>query len=123
MEDKLVLKELNDDNFDDFENDILKSELAYPEKIRSTKEDLVEIVWKKGRIALVGYLNGGYVGNIIGSEVEEKEYGEYNMSIREKTVYIYNIVVENKFRGKGFGRYLLQQFVNLAREKGFQIII
>ncbi|MBN2367995.1 GNAT family N-acetyltransferase [Candidatus Woesearchaeota archaeon] len=113
------------ESFIEYEKDILKSEEIYPPSLRTSKEDFLDILSTSGHITLVALLGDEYVGNIVGSPLtvqEQKEYGLY-VKIGQKMMYIYNLLVDSHYQGKGYAKLLIKEFIAIASEHGFDYVM
>ncbi|MDD5178266.1 MAG: GNAT family N-acetyltransferase [Candidatus Nanoarchaeia archaeon] len=120
---KLEFKELNLENFDSYVDYIIHSEELYPTQIRSSKEDYKDMLKDENSIAIVAFSDSEYVGNIVGSPLLDHEFDEYELDKKKKIVYLYNIVVENNYQGRGLGSKLLKEFIKVAKERGFDTLV
>jgi len=117
---------LTPDNFSKFQDPILHSEMIYPEPIRSTPDEYAYIINSDGAIALVEIVDSKYIGNTIGcnlTDEEAEEYGIMNDVRGFKTFYIYNLVIENEYHGKGYAHLLLLELIKAAKNKGEDLIV
>ncbi|MDD5254104.1 MAG: GNAT family N-acetyltransferase [Candidatus Nanoarchaeia archaeon] len=120
---QLTFKELDEANFEEYKNYLLHSEEIFPEKIRSSIEDYKDMLLDPNNIAILGFLDNNYVGNIIGATLIDEEFDEYGYDRNKKIIYLYNIVIEKEYQGRGFGYELTKEFVRVAKEQGFEILI
>lgn len=117
--------EITADNLGRYEKQIFCSEEMFPEQIRTSREDYMEILTSENSVALVATIDSKYIGNIIGCPVTEEDMAEYEIDLginREKIIYVYNIVIDNDYQGKGYGHELMKEFIRIAKVRGFEAL-
>lgn len=122
----LTFKELTRDNFKDYQDYILLYEQIYPEKIRSSQEDYIEMLLDDESIALVLEVDSRYAGSILGCPLEEEDRKLFNINIpleNTKVIYLYNIIIAPEYQGKGLGYGLLKEFIRVVKEKGYYVLV
>ena len=123
---KIVFKDLTSKNLPKFKKSVLKSELTFPEPIRSTFDDYLNFLSVENSVAKVALLNSKYIGNIIGFsptiEIIEEE-GLEGIVENPNTIYVFNFVIDSKYQDKGYGHQLLQNFIKSAKEKGYEKLV
>jgi GNAT superfamily N-acetyltransferase len=121
--DNISFVRLNYENFDSFKNIIEESEKIYPEELRTEINDYKEMVFEDNSIALLAYLDNKYIGNIIGCQSFEIELNNFKLSeSKTKAIYIYNLLIVPEFQGKGYGKLLMQRFINIATKLNYNFI-
>jgi ribosomal protein S18 acetylase RimI-like enzyme len=122
---ELKFEFITEKNFENFKQYILRSELIFPEYIRSDEEDYIEMLKQANTIAFAVFLGSEYIGNIIGCELtgEDMEICKPYISPGKRALYIYNFVVENGYRHKGYGCSIFTKLIETAKNMGFQTIV
>ena len=92
---------------------ILESESIFPQAMRSSEEEIHEIITDKGAITLFGFIDGEYFGNVYGCQEQSPS----------DAIYIYNIAVKDEFQGMGLGSKLMAEFIKKARERNYKSIL
>jgi len=106
-----------------FKEQIVSSEFCYPENIRSSYDEYVEIVTAPGSLSMLAFADGQYVGNVMAAPLSEEECTELKVNYDPKTsIYIYNLVVCPQFQGKGLGSVLIKEFIKKCYNQGFNLI-
>jgi GNAT superfamily N-acetyltransferase len=120
----LEFEGLTAETFGKFREQMLHSEEAYPEPIRSTTDDFIDMLKQEKTIALVALLDSQYIGNIIGCELCGEDLAECDPHIipGKKTIYIYNFVIEREYQHKGYAKVMFNEFIGKARSMGFEMI-
>lgn len=117
---------LSVDNFERYEADILRSEEVFPEAIRETSSDYLNVLQGDGSIGLVARWGREYAGNAVGFVPGEDDWRELLLAeagaAESGLVYLFNIVALPGFQGQGVGRSLLEEFMALSLSKGFRKI-
>lgn len=101
---------------------ILNSEREFPEQIRSDPSELEKIIKCEKPLFKVALLEGNYIGNALGFGLTPRNTEELNMSgiqPHTQTVYLYNFVIDREHQRKGFGKKLLDGFLETARQEGY----
>jgi len=104
---------------------ILRSENVFPEAIRTPEEDFLEVVSEADGVAKVALLDSQYVGNVFGYRMAQEDFEYYGISDvpREaKVIYLFSVVVNPEFQGRGYGHLLLQEFIKTAKAKGYDYV-
>ncbi|MFH1126634.1 MAG: GNAT family N-acetyltransferase [archaeon] len=117
--------EITADKFGRYEKQILRSEEIFPEQIRTSREDYMGILMSENSIALVATIDSKYIGNIIGCPITEEDMAEYEIDFgidREKILYVYNIVIDNAFQGRGYGHEMMKEFIRIAKMRGYEVL-
>lgn len=120
----LVFRELTAGNLKEFEQALSASELNFPESIRSTYDDFIDILEGDNAIGFIALLDSVYIGNILGSQPTEYDIKDCGIELKTditKVIYIYNFVIEKEYQGKGHGYRLLLEFLKTAKERGYEI--
>ncbi|MBI3032559.1 GNAT family N-acetyltransferase [Candidatus Woesearchaeota archaeon] len=124
----LSFEELNQFNWFIFEDDILGSEQLYPESIRSTAEEFLELLNTPAVIALTLQFKDKYIGNIIGCPLSADEIKEFGLETTitkhpSKIMYLFNYVIDKNFQGNGYGQDLLLAFCKIAKQRGYETVM
>jgi len=120
----LEFEGLTAETFGKFREQMLHSEEEYPEPIRSTADDFMEMFRHEKTIAMIALLDSQYIGNVIGCELSQEEAETYgaNLTHEKKTIYIYNFIIDEQYRHKGHAKAMLNEFIGKARSIGFEMI-
>jgi GNAT superfamily N-acetyltransferase len=112
-------------NFDKFKEHIIRSEEAYPEPMRSSAEDYLSILKEGKMVALIALLDGVYIGNVFASvpEGEDLEICRASITPDKKTLYVYNFLIDEAYRHKGYARMMLAELMEKAKGAGFEIVV
>ncbi|HII72084.1 TPA: GNAT family N-acetyltransferase [Candidatus Woesearchaeota archaeon] len=134
---KLRFVDLNRENFDRFEPLLSGSELVYPESIRSVREDFLEMLEEP--VAFLAFSDeeddhaagrddsddgddDDYVGNVLGCALTPEEVIEYGVRGKGRILYLFNIVVDPGFQGRGVGKSLMAEFLRRAKKHGYDVV-
>ncbi len=112
-------------NWGRFRESLLNSEQVFPENIRTEEEDYLDILENRRSIFRVALQEGDYVGNCIGFSPSVTDIREYDLSrvpAGHDVMYIFNLVVDTQFQGRGYGEALLDDFVTQSWQTGFKAI-
>ena len=120
---KIGFREVTAKNWRMLKESIIASECAFPEPIRCDAPHFCNILKKNGAVAYVALAGRSYIGNIFGCAVSAEEMAECGLSETEKAVYIFNFVIDKKFRKNGYGTELLLKFIREARTKGYEKVV
>ncbi|MFH1237780.1 MAG: GNAT family N-acetyltransferase [Candidatus Aenigmatarchaeota archaeon] len=121
----LAFEDLGSDSWQKYGELILKSENVFPEAIRTPEEDYADTVKENGSIAKVALLDSQYVGNIFGYALlpeDLESHGLHDVPQDAKVIYIFNVVVNPEYQGKGIGKQLLWEFIRTAKDRGYDYI-
>ncbi|HII71437.1 TPA: GNAT family N-acetyltransferase [Candidatus Woesearchaeota archaeon] len=122
----LTFKHITLDNLQEFAGFIVSSEMNYPSDIRTTIDDFSYIL-EDENIFLVALLDGRYVGNVVGYPLTKNDMDEDCFAGQDpennRIMYLFNIVVDPVFQGRGFGSILLREFVRVSKEKGYEKVL
>ncbi|MBN2111708.1 GNAT family N-acetyltransferase [Candidatus Woesearchaeota archaeon] len=121
----LIFEDIKPDNWQRFESFVLKTELSYPEEIRTERDEYIEIILEEN-IAKSASFNSEYIGNAIGYPltIEDVEFHDLTPEmIKVKAIYLFNFAVEPIHQGKGYGMKLLLEFIKSAKEKGYEKLL
>jgi len=106
---------------------ILHSEKQFPSKIRTCQKEYLAIVSGKSAIAVAAYSDDEYVGNAVGYGLAHNDLNSHpgleSLKNPEEAVYLFNLIVEKKFRGSGLGKEILRHFCQKAKELGFKSVV
>jgi GNAT superfamily N-acetyltransferase len=119
----LTFQELTQDNLPHYAGCLLNSENVFPDPIKFTREDYLDILLGQDYIAKIALVDDRYAGNIIGAELHPIEVEEHRIRLDGKTIYLYGFVVEPDHQGKGIGSRLLMQFLQDARDRGYKTVV
>ena len=115
---------LTHENFHIHKNDIMASEDIFPEDIRETPENYLDILRYEEAIGLVATVDSSYIGNILGFSPSEETFAELRLdeipADKMGLIYLYNIVTMPQFQAKGYGREMLSFFIEKAADAGFR---
>lgn len=114
---------LDKKKFNEYKNDINDSEKEHHENTRTTIQDYNEIVSNDLNMSFVALLEDKYVGNIISCGLDDDEYQNYKIPKEIKTLYVYNIVVNKQYQGKGFGKELFKKLIESAKDDDYLKLI
>lgn len=110
-------------NFDSFKILIEESEKIYPEELRTEINDYKEIVCEKDSISFLVYIDNKYAGNIIGCQPSESDLNDSSQNIPSgRIIYVYNLLIIPEFQGKGYGKKLMQKFIETAVKLNYKYI-
>jgi GNAT superfamily N-acetyltransferase len=121
----LSFDDLGGGNWERYASFILKSEEVFPDGIRTPKEDFIDVVKEGDAIAKVALLESKYVGNIFGYSLlpdETASHGINDVPANSKVIYIFSIVINPEYQGKGYGKQLLWEFIKTAKAKGYDYV-
>lgn len=121
----LSFQDITIENWNKVAGSILRSEKSFKKAIRTEKEDYAEILMDGDALIKVAFIGEKYVGNAIGYppteiELEEDELDGYKNT---RFLYLFNIVIDKKYQGRGYGNQLLKEFLVTAKEKGYHKVI
>jgi GNAT superfamily N-acetyltransferase len=122
----LTFQELTQENLPHYAGCLLHSEYVFPDPIKFTQEDYLEILLGQEYIAKIALIDGSYAGNIVGADlhpVEIEEHGIGSLTQNEKMIYLYGFVLEPEHQGKGYGFKLLTEFLKTARSRGYTSVV
>ena len=110
-------------NFPEHEKDIMASEEIFPANIRETSEDYLEALQQERALGLLGRYGQNYLGNVVGFAPGGRLRTELRLDevspADGQLIYLFNIVTMPEFKGTGYGRRLLEAFLDEARQAGF----
>ncbi len=112
-------------NWARFRQSLLDSEKAFPEDIRTEEEEYLAILENPRSILRIGLQEGAYVGNCVGFSPSVRDITAHDLSrvpAGHDVMYIFNLVVDAEFQGRGYGQALLNDFVTQSRAEGFKVI-
>ena len=98
---------------------------CFEECIRSDAEEYYSIINSRNPVAVLGFLGGEFVGDVIGHCPDSEEIKELRLNLVHpdpSVIYMDVWGVLPKFQGRGYGSLLLESFIKTAREKGYKII-
>jgi GNAT superfamily N-acetyltransferase len=122
----LSFQELTHENLSLYAQSLEHSELIFPDPIKFSREDYFEILYGQDNIAKVMLFDGSYAGNIVGAELHPVEIDEFNLHetcARERVIYLYGMVIEPEYQGRGYGMKLLMEFISAARTQGYTRLV
>lgn len=123
----IQFEEINKDSWEKLRKAIIRGELQFPSKIRTSQKEYKSIISDSKSIAVAMYKEGDYAGNAIGYGLVHEDLKDHpgleELENYEKTVYLFNIIVEKRFRGEGLGRQLFNEFCRMATEHGYEAIV
>ena len=122
----LTFEDLTPGNWHRFEKPILQSELFYPEFIRTSREEFIEVLLDGDYIAKVVKLDSRYIGNAIGYSLTQEDIKDHGFDWKpenSRMLYLFNFVIEPAYRGKGYGQRLLLEFIKSANEIGYEKLV
>ncbi|MBN1897002.1 MAG: GNAT family N-acetyltransferase [Candidatus Aenigmarchaeota archaeon] len=125
MKANIVLEDIGSNAWEKYAGHIMQLENTYPESMRSTEDDMAYILDSEKKVAKIAFSGNECLGAIIGFHVAPEDYDYYGLSgIPEgaKVIYLMNMVVNPKYRGMGFGRMLLNEFIKDSRKNEFHVI-
>ena len=106
----------------EFEDDILDSELEFPEETQADQAELLEAIVSDGSVSMVDLYKGGYVGNAMAYPPDPDELPEFCDS-GQKSILLFNIIIDLPFRGRGYGSRLLQEVIRTSRDAGYEKLV
>jgi GNAT superfamily N-acetyltransferase len=118
----LSFEDLGAGDWEKYGDSILQSEGVFPEGIRTPKEDFIEVLDDGDGVAKVALMDSAYVGNVFGYRIAPDDfeyYGLHDVPKDAKIIYLFNIVVNPDYQGKGYGKRLLWEFIKAAKAKGY----
>ena len=116
MNNKLVIRPAEEKDA----SDIIKliKELADYEKLSDmvvvSEDDIMKVVFGKDKF--VEILIAEYEGNFAGQALF---FNNFSTFLGKPGIYLEDLVVEPKYRGKGIGKALLQKIIDLAKERNY----
>ena len=119
----LIFKDLDYEKWNQFSGIILNSENIYPEQIRTPGEEYLNIFAEGGCIAKIAMSGADYIGNAIGYVLKKDElsFHSIDFDVEEgSAVYLFNFVVNPEHQGKGYGKNLLSDFLETAKQRGYK---
>jgi GNAT superfamily N-acetyltransferase len=120
----LTYKDLTSNNWNDFSDHILKAEKIFPEKIQSSEVDYINALKEGGNIAKVILSNNQFAGVGICFPFTKEVTDTFEIDDTppvEKGIYLYSILVNENFQGKGIGNALLKVLIDESRRLGYKI--
>ena len=112
------------ENWENLAPYVMSSESEYLESIRTEKEDYDDIFQDGDAIGKIALVNGKSAGNVIGYPPTDIEMEEYGLSRgNEKFMYLFNIIIDKEFRGKGYGFNFIAEFLKEAKKQGYTKMI
>jgi GNAT superfamily N-acetyltransferase len=112
-------------DWEKFSEQILHSEGVFPECIRTPREDFLEVVSEGDGVAKVALLDSSYVGNVFGYRIPDDDYeyyGLHDVPQGAKVIYLFSIVINPEFQGRGYGRQLIWEFIKTAKDRGYDFV-
>ena len=120
----LEFMDITKDNWEKVSHFVLSSESEYKDSIQTSKEDYDDIFYDGDAIGKVGMVNGKYAGNIIGYPPTDAEMEDYGLERgNEKHMYLFNVIIDSEFRGKGYGFSFMAEFLNESKKRGYTNMI
>ncbi len=117
-------EDITPENWEKWKEPVLRSELIFPESLRSTEEEFRVTLDTPSNIAKIIRLDGRYIGNAFGcGAVHFDFYRQSRQAVCAEEIHINNIVIEPPYQGHGHGTRLLQEFMGEARRKGYKKLI
>ncbi|MEK6917078.1 MAG: GNAT family N-acetyltransferase [Nanoarchaeota archaeon] len=111
-------------NWNKYEENILNSELEFKEEIRTPKEEYIYILRSKSFIFKVVLLDNVYIGLVTGYKPAKADIRFHGLKNKTNDfIYLFNIVIDKPYQGKGYGSALLDEFLRASKEKGFSKLI
>lgn len=116
MNNKLVIRPAEEKDA----SDIIKliKELAEYEKLSDmvvvSEDDIKKVAFGKDKF--VEILIAEYEGNFAGQALF---FNNFSTFLGKPGIYLEDLVVEPKYRGKGIGKALLQKIIDLAKERNY----
>ena len=116
MNNKLVIRPAEEKDA----SDIIKliKELADYEKLSDmvvvSEDDIMKVVFGKDKF--VEILIAEYEGNFAGQALF---FNNFSTFLGKPGIYLEDLVVRPKYRGKGIGKALLQKIIDLAKERNY----
>ena len=111
LQEIIKFEELNSQNWNEFEELIMKSQLSFPEILRDSSETYFNILSLSDSIGIIMLLNDVYIGNAIGfTESSDK-------------IFLYNLSIEKEYQHNGYGYLLLEEFIHKARDLNYKVIV
>ena len=97
------------------------SNLNFPEVIRTPVDEFEMILRAKKSIAKVALIDKRYVGFIFGYHPTKDEIKYHSLQdiSTQGMVYVFDLVIDPEFQGKGYGYQLMSEFIRSAKEKGY----
>lgn len=116
------IEDLTLENIDQYLPFLLNSEKEFPEQQKSNLSEIIKLFQCEKLLSKVALLDRQYIGNALGFGLTPRNTEELNMSgipPSPQTVYLYNFVINRDNQGKGFGKQLLNGFLETARQEGY----
>jgi len=116
MNNKLVIRPAEEKDA----SDIIKliKELADYEKLSDmvvvSEDDIMKVVFGKDKFVKI--LIAEYDGNFAGQALF---FNNFSTFLGKPGIYLEDLVVRPKYRGKGIGKALLQKIIDLAKERNY----
>jgi len=117
--------DLTPQNWTGLKDRILQLENTYPEDVRSGMEDYVTIFSEGDTISKMIVVDGQYAGMAIGYGLKPCDFAEHRIRgepENSKIFYLFDIVMDKPFQGKGYGSQLLLEIIRSAKESGYEKI-
>ncbi|AJF61780.1 TPA: GNAT family N-acetyltransferase [Candidatus Woesearchaeota archaeon] len=111
-------------NWAKYEQSILNSELEFKEEIRTPKEEYIHILKSRTYIFKVALLDSVYIGLAAGYRPPKNDLGWHGLKNKTNDfIYLFNIVIDKPYQGKGYGSALLEEFIKAVKERGFRKVV
>lgn len=121
---RISFENITPDSWEQLKLEILNSELTFSQIIRLSEEELLEVLKTEKYVAKIIRLDGKYIGNIIGYDAHYAySFEELTRYTRKKIIHIDNIVIDAQYRGKGYGKLLLEELITEAQAKGYSVLL
>lgn len=119
--------EITSENWDNYKEHILGSETEYPSHIQTSEKDFLLILEEGNLIAKAAYHEGAYVGNYFGYFLGDEDFRDHLIRPRsykgKRVFYLFSIVMDKGFRGKGFGKAMIKDLISTAVSGGYDIVL
>jgi GNAT superfamily N-acetyltransferase len=120
---EVSFKRLTIENWPEFAYWVLKSEHQYPDEIKSSEENYLFALSKKEAPSILLFCEGQYAGNAVCCPFTKEEIDALELDDTfpvADACYLYNIVIDPQFQGKGLGKILFEKIAQEAKDCGYR---
>ncbi|MBU0535759.1 MAG: GNAT family N-acetyltransferase, partial [Nanoarchaeota archaeon] len=114
----ITFVDIDKDNWNVWGGLVERSEIIFPDQLRSCSAEYSEILRMKRSIAKIAMLGSEYIGNIIGCRMSAKDLDEGHTEDLDKSIMLCNFVIDPKHHGRGYGSVMLIDFIRSAMQAG-----
>ncbi len=120
---EISFRDITVQNWSDLEIAVLNSEKVFEVPVQVTRKTFLYMISQPNPVAKAMFLDLQYIGNAIGySPTKANIKQEELLGIKEdkKSIYLFNFVIDEEFKGKGYGYQLLAEFIRCAKAQGYK---